>query len=640
MLISNEPPPNFLFEYSGSGGADIVLRSHDSHHFRVPKSYIIDSSPVLKELIHETLDIPNGAGGEASHPLVQLTESGAILHSLLTFIFPVTTLVPSTAEDAMELLSVAQKYQMVSVLAHIRDRIARQNPPFTKLDSAVHIYSLAQKYGLREEALQAAQIILKYPMDIADLEDKLDIMPGPSLYELWKFYQNTRAILASDLMELGTSSSGVSDALEGFSCSAATVSSQIPRWLDDYIKSIGDAPHLFDFVEFNMTLAHHIRNGHRCSCESIPNQTIRNVWEALATVVHSSFEKVSEIHVDESLTTLMPSQAGSSLSLVQGREASQARANPITFPPAPLDIPDANLIVRSSDHVNFGIHKSILVMVSPFFGDLLSIPQPSDSESVDGLPVVQFSEDAELLSTLVSMLYPVRRVIPDSYEKVLNLLAACQKYDMVQVQSSIRAKVNRGTFPAPVGTEGFRAYAIACNNGLVPEMEKAAHMTLDHPMTLETLGEALIIFDGSALRDLARFRERCRDNLVLCLMSSLESQGTGEWYCPSCGNWSHCETNLLHQALSPNNSSKKQAFTDPVTPLSIHGEYLKALASYARCHFCGQVQDSTLSADLESKLAQARDKVHTFLLISKYLRVHLSSSFGYVVTCGKPSDST
>jgi len=296
---------------------------------------------------------------------------------------------------------------------------------------------------------------------------------------------------------------------------------------------------------------------------------------------------------------------------VQGREDSQAQANSTTSPPAPLDIsiPDANLIVRSSDHVNFRIHKSILVMVSPFFGDLLSIPQPSDSEFVDGLPVVQFSEDAELLSILVSMLYPVRRVIPDSYEKVLNLLAACQKYDMVQVQSSIRAKVDRGAFPAPVGTEGFRAYAIACNNGLVPEMEKAAHMTLDHPMTLETLGEALIIFDGSALRDLAHFRERCRDNLVLCLKSFLEAQGTGEWYCPSCGTWSQCETNSLYQALSPNNSSKKQAFTDPVTPLSIHGEYLKALTSYARCHCCGQVQDSTLSADLESKLAQARDKI-------------------------------
>jgi hypothetical protein len=257
-------------------------------------------------------------------------------------------------------------------------------------------------------------------------------------------------------------------------------------------------------------------------------------------------------------------------------------------------------------------------MVSPFFEDLLSIPQPSDSESIDGLPVIQFSEDAELLGTLISMLYPVRRVIPDSYEKVLNLLAACQKYDMVQVQSSIRAKVNRGTFPAPVGTEGFRAYAIACNKGLIPEMEKAAHMTLDHPMTLETLGEALLFFDGSALHDLARFRERCTDNIVLCLKPFLEVQDTGSWYCQYCGNWSQCNSKSLRQAFSTNNSSKKQVFTDPVTPLVIHGKYSKALASNDSCQvgYCGRVRDSTfpvdLSADLESNLAQARDKVHTY----------------------------
>jgi len=248
-------------------------------------------------------------------------------------------------------------------------------------------------------------------------------------------------------------------------------------------------------------------------------------------------------------------------------------------------------------------------MVSPFFGDLLSLPQPSDGESVDGLPVVQLSEDAELLNTLVSMLYPVSRAIPDSYEKVLNLLAACQKYDMVQLQSSIRAKVNRGTFPAPVGTEGFRAYAIACNKGLIPEMEKAAHMTLDHPMTFETLGEALLVFDGSALRDLARFRERCRDNLFSCL-SSLEAQFTGKWHCPNCGCSSRWDPNSLHQALAQIKSSKKHAFADPVTPLNIHGQYLKALAGCATCFNCrrGRTSNSTLSADLESNMAQARDK--------------------------------
>ena len=66
-------------------------------------------------------------------------------------------------------------------------------------------------------------------------------------------------------------------------------------------------------------------------------------------------------------------------------------------------------------------------MASPFFKDLLSLPQPSDSESVDGTPVVQLPESSELLNSLLSMLYPVRTVIPNSYEKVLYLLATCQQ---------------------------------------------------------------------------------------------------------------------------------------------------------------------------------------------------------------------
>jgi hypothetical protein len=66
-------------------------------------------------------------------------------------------------------------------------------------------------------------------------------------------------------------------------------------------------------------------------------------------------------------------------------------------------------------------------MVSPFFRDLLSLPQPSGDESVDGLPVVQLSEDSELLSSLVSILYPVHMEAPKSYDKVRYLLATFQQ---------------------------------------------------------------------------------------------------------------------------------------------------------------------------------------------------------------------
>ena len=281
-------------------------------------------------------------------------------------------------------------------------------------------------------------------------------------------------------------------------------------------------------------------------------------------------------------------------------------------------------------------------MASPLFKDLLSLPQPSDGETFDGLPVVRLSEDAGLLTSLVQLLYPVSLSPPDSYEEVLYLLAACQKYDMGPVQCSIRARVNCGDFPAPVGTEAFRAYAIASSKGLVPEMEKAARLTLDYPMTFESLGEGLRLFDGDALRNLAKYRKRCVDNLITCL-ESFESPGPG----PS-GVWVGCPDAMpprmrhwrfdspppprtavlpswLRQVLSQSsNDLKLQVFTHPLaTSSSIREVYLAALQTHVCCNFCLRVQAKnglTFCAELESELAQARDKVHIFLSLQSIWR--------------------
>jgi hypothetical protein len=198
-------------------------------------------------------------------------------------------------EEIMELLSVAQKYQMETAFTHIRDRIARQNPLPTGLEPALRIYSLAQKYRLRPEALQTAQTILNYPMTIEDMVNKPDIIPGAYLYELWKYHERVRAILASDLTEFRAS--GARGTIAGLRCKDIS-SSQIPTWLDQYIQSIARTPKLFDPAELNVAMASHFKDWIAIEgfcgrgCLSIPNRTIHNFWEALASVVHGSFEKV------------------------------------------------------------------------------------------------------------------------------------------------------------------------------------------------------------------------------------------------------------------------------------------------------------------------------------------------------------
>ena len=150
-------------------------------------------------------------------------------------------------------------------------------------------------------------------------------------------------------------------------------------------------------------------------------------------------------------------------------------------------------------------------MSSPFFEDLLSLPRPPDEELVDGLPVIQLSEDADLLNSLISLLYPMRRVQPGPYEKVFALLSVCQKYDMDLIQSCIRDEVKRGTFPAPTKAQASSAYVLANSMGLVPEMEHAAQLTMDEPMTFESLGEDLRLFSGPVLSQLIRYRAATRN---------------------------------------------------------------------------------------------------------------------------------
>ena len=369
---------------------------------------------------------------------------------------------------------------------------------------------------------------------------------------------------------------------------------------------------------------------------------------------------------------------------MQEREDPPVQINSTTPPPDAFDVPDANLIIRSSDLVNFRVHKPVLAMASPVFKDLLSLPQPSDGESVDGLPMVQLSEDSDLLSTLVSMLYPLHPVIPKSYEKVLYslatfsvvvsnpcykvlyLLAACQKYEMATVQLSIRDKVSQGYFPAPKEAEAFSAYVIASGKGLIPEMENAARQTLDHPMTFEVLGEGLRLFEGWALRDLANLRKRYRDNLKSCFESFLKTEEAQFKIWTLCASYiinskgsynrhgSYLGSNSYLQSTLPmsnkntslpswlarlfhkhlDESCEAAAFSKSLfNPRSIRGEYLSALQAHINsynCVSCTKVhteKGETFCKDLEDRLTQALNEVclcSIFWRNCRGLSMHLS----------------
>jgi hypothetical protein len=204
------------------------------------------------------------------------------------------------------------------------------------------------------------------------------------------------------------------------------------------------------------------------------------------------------------------------------------------------------------------------------------------------------------------------------------LLAASKKYDMVGIQSRIRAEIQSRQSPTPTGAATFRAYAIASSGGLSSERETCARLTLDFPMTFEDLSDELPFFEGWALCDLIEFRKRCRDNLISCFESFLNlhdppfniwkscSNTTSPYLIPDTVHPPSWLTGIFKQRLN----DLDQAFTKPLpNPSNIREEYLSALqahiASYG-CISCTRVH--TLKGDefckeLETRLSQAISQV-------------------------------
>ena len=300
--VSERDEKRFMETTLDYSDADIILRSCDSRDFRILRLYIIKRSPVLDKLIQTSSDLSTFAvstDNDIPLPIVHMPESGAILYSLLTFILPVPPVLPPSTEETMELLSVAQKYEMSHVMVHIRGIISLKDPPLICKSNALQVYSLAHKYGLRQEVIQAARFTLKSTLTIENLEDKLDVIPSDRLHELWRYHQRVQKNLMANIN--GFRGSDAYKALKFPKCVSFQSSLGIPTWIDAYICSMAQSPSSFHIFEFQSALAKHLTKPEasyfsstgQCSfCASLPRQAIDELWKALTAFVHANAEQV------------------------------------------------------------------------------------------------------------------------------------------------------------------------------------------------------------------------------------------------------------------------------------------------------------------------------------------------------------
>lgn len=116
-----------------------------------------------------------------------------------------------------------------------------------------------------------------------------------------------------------------------------------------------------------------------------------------------------------------------------------------TYAAAPFDHAKADIILRSSDNIDFRVFKLFLSLASSFFESLFELPQPTetseDQEIKDGLAVVRVPENSKTLDLLLRFCYPCTLAEDPKLEvlkDVVDVLEAARKYALDVIEGKVR----------------------------------------------------------------------------------------------------------------------------------------------------------------------------------------------------------
>ena len=134
----------------------------------------------------------------------------------------------------------------------------------------------------------------------------------------------------------------------------------------------------------------------------------------------------------------------------------------------------------------FHVHSCILAAASPFFHNLFTLPQPS--ETSEKTPRIPLSESASVLDTLLRYIYPVSNPVIGSLHDLQAVLEAAVKYDLECAISVLRKIL---VSPHSLEISPLHVYAIACLHDLEEEAKIAARYTLNTNLLDTPLSEDL-----------------------------------------------------------------------------------------------------------------------------------------------------
>ncbi|KAF8635031.1 hypothetical protein AX15_000569 [Amanita polypyramis BW_CC] len=168
----------------------------------------------------------------------------------------------------------------------------------------------------------------------------------------------------------------------------------------------------------------------------------------------------------------------------------------------------ADIILRSSDFIDFFVMRSFLCFVSPHFSDVLPQVQVADKATTkNGLSVFTVAEDSKTLRELLLLICPsIEEARLDSLEAYFKIRMAAQTYKM----SIVNHKLEKLMVTSPwMRNQPLRVFAMSIRFGWEEAAKVAAQNTLAIPLQDTAYIKELNDITGEDLFQLMTYRFKC-----------------------------------------------------------------------------------------------------------------------------------
>ena len=184
---------------------------------------------------------------------------------------------------------------------------------------------------------------------------------------------------------------------------------------------------------------------------------------------------------------------------------------PINVAEPPFDpSPRGDLILRSTDGMDFYIMKAFLIFDSPVFQNtLLTGKRSCTRQTQDGLDLLRLDEDSSVIRHIL-FCYPGVPPKLENLDNIVAILRVAEKYEMEALGKKSREILVASPF---MKEDPLRVFSLAFRYGWEAVGTIAAQNTLAIPQRHLRLSEELSYISGLELDHLTDFRYRCAEEI-------------------------------------------------------------------------------------------------------------------------------